>query len=66
MSDRRKDNRDLIISLTTEINRIHEEMKIIRDDIQYIRQHIEENKPIVIDREGEVVEEPVKSWFWSS
>ncbi len=65
MSSKRRDNRDLLISLTKEINRIHEEMKIIRDDIQCIRQHIEDAKPIVIDKEGDEVEEPVRSWFWS-
>ena len=63
MSSGQKYNRDLLISLTSEISKIHAQMKIIRDDIQYIKKHIDDYEPVVIDDSGN--EEPVRGWFWS-
>ena len=56
-------NRDLIISLSAEISKVHGQMKIILDDIQYIKKHIDDYEPIVIDDSGD--EERVSRWPWS-
>jgi len=66
MSSDKINNREILISLSAEIQTLTDEMKIIKEDISYIRHQIEDNLPIVLDCDGDESDEPVKSWFWSS
>tara|TARA_R110002096_G_scaffold193398_2_gene375084 strand:- start:845 stop:1042 length:198 start_codon:yes stop_codon:yes gene_type:complete len=62
MSSKKNDNRYLLISLTKEINKIYEEMKIIKEDVDYIKNEIKEQKAIVIDKDGEETEVETIGW----
>ncbi len=62
MSSKKNDNRYLLISLTKEINKIYEEMKIIKEDVDYIKNEIQEQKAIVIDKDGEETEVETIGW----
>ena len=62
MSSRKQDNRNLLISLTKEIGKIYAEMKIIKEDLDYIKNEIQEQKAIAIDIEGEETEVETIGW----
>jgi len=62
MSSRIQDNRHLLISLTKEIGKIYAEMKIIKEDLDYIKNEIQEQKAIVIDKDGEETEVETIGW----